>query len=350
MQPTRRIRIAKTLASRRIGIVLFDQVTLLDVAGAADVFACANDYLDGANRYDVVTLATSLAPVLAASGVLLTAQQRLSPTARIDTLIVPGGSGIREPRQLAAISVWIKSRHRSFRRIVSVCTGIYALAEAGLLDGLSATTHWRHAANVAARYPRIRIDADAIFLREGRIATSAGITAGIDLCLALVEEDHGPDLALKVARDLVVFMKRPGGQAQFSEPLEFQTQARDRVGEIAGWIGAHLRADLRVETLAARVHLSRRQLSRRVQAHFGLRPADLVESLRLGEARRRLLAGKEPIERIARSVGYVSADAFRRAFQRAFGVAPTRYREQFSSTSGPDTAADARATHSQRRK
>lgn len=206
---------------------------------------------------------------------------------------------------------------------------IYALGETGLLDGRRATTHWRFAKDVARRFPKIALEPDAIFLRDGNFYTSAGITAGIDLALSLVEEDLGETVALAVARELVVYLKRSGGQMQFSEPLQFQTRATDRFADLAAWMIRNLKKDLSIEALAERVHLGPRQFTRRFKTAFDMSPADYVEMLQLDEARRRLPSASQTVESVAASIGYGSADAFRRAFERRFGIAPSLYRKQF---------------------
>ena len=202
-----------------------------------------------------------------------------------------------------------------------------ALAQTGLMNGRRATTHWRFAAAMANRYPEVRFDADAIYLRDGPCYTSGGLTSGIDLCLALIADDLGEKTALRVARELVVPFKRAGGQAQYSEPLEFQTRAADGFADLAAWILRNLKKDMGVTALAAKANLSTRQFTRRFSAAFGQSPASYVERLRLDEARRRLALPRETVERIAASVGYASADAFSRAFERRFGVTPSTYRK-----------------------
>ncbi len=251
----------------------------------------------------------------------------------LDTLIIPGGSGLRREQTQSAIAHWLRGHAGGIRRIASVCTGIYGFAASGLLDGRRVTTHWRFARSVARQYPALRVEADAIFIRDGRYYTSAGVTAGVDLALALIEEDFGGRLALEVARDLVVYLKRDGGQEQYSQPLQFQVaSSSDRLAELGAWIPAHLRHDLSVEALAARACLSPRQLGRRFTALFGTTPAEFVESARLDGARERLSEGNASVAQIADSVGFASADAFRRAFQRRFGVSPRTYRDRFLLT------------------
>ena len=250
---------------------------------------------------------------------------------RIDTLIIPGGASLRQSANGIAIAQAVRWRAPECRRVVSVCTGIYGVAPAGLLDGRRVTTHWRFTADVAARFPALNLDCDKIFIKDGPYYTSAGITAAIDLSLALIEEDFGPHLALTVARDLVVYVKRSGGQLQYSEPLRFQARAGDRFADLAAWITAHLDGDLCVETLAARTGLSARQFSRHFTQTFGQSPSRHVEALRLDAARDRLTATDASVDSIAAAVGFRSDDAFRRAFARRFGLSPTDYRSRFSA-------------------
>src|SRR5215472_6900640 len=229
---------------------------------------------------------------------------------------------------------WISRRAGSIRRIASVCTGVFGVAPTGLLDGRRVTTHWRFAADLAARYPKIKVDANALYIRQGKFYTSAGVTAGIDLSLALIEEDFGPQVALAVARELVVYLKRPGGQEQYSEPLKFQAQSSSRFAELAPWMMAHLGRDLSVERLAEQVCLCPRQFSRRFKYEFKSSPAAFVQRLRLDEARKRLSAAESSVEAVARSVGFQDPDSFRRAFVKRFGVAPSTFRGRFVTGRG----------------
>ena len=317
---------------RQITILGYDGVTALDLVGPADVFAAANALVEGPAPYRVSVIAVGGQTIRSESGLELCPTRTAIPKT-CDTIIVPGGAGLRVPRTAAAVSAWIKKRGAKARRIASVCTGIYGLAASGLLDGRRATTHWRFSADVARKFPKIRLDPDAIFICDGRFYTSAGITAGIDLCLALVEQDLGPRVSLAVARELVVYLKRPGGQLQYSEPLQFQTRATDRFADLAAWMPAHLNGDLSVETLAARANMSRRHFSRIFKDTFGASPSDHVETLRLSEASRRLPLAGQTVDSVAASLGYRSADVFRRAFERRFGVAPSAYRQRFTSPS-----------------
>lgn len=316
---------------RRIAILAYDGVQTLDVAGPADVFATANQLLERKTApYEVLLLGTRKGALRTESGLSYYVSDELPEAGLLDTIIVPGGSSLRlDPKTRTAVAIWLRERARLARRVVSVCTGIYGLAESGLLDGRAVTTHWRFARDVQARWKAIRVDADAIFVKDGKFYTSAGITAGIDLSLALVEEDHGSELALAVARELVVYLKRSGGQLQYSQPLLLQTRAKGKFGDIASWIRGHLDEDLTVEALAERADLSPRQFNRKFKTFFGVTPAEFVQELRLDEARWLLVNSGSSMERVAADVGYRSDDTFRRAFERQFGVAPGEYRKRF---------------------
>lgn len=316
---------------KQIGLLLFDGVTALDVVGPMEAFAAVRvaDEHSTTACYELLTIGLTNRSVAAESGLILKPSTTLAACPRLDTLIIPGGRGLREPRTNKIIAAWIKGRAATTRRVASVCTGIYGLAPTGLLDGATVTTHWRFAADVARLFPSLKVDANALFRNHGRIYTSAGITAGIDLCLALIEEDYGRAAALGVARDLVVFMKRPGGQEQYSEPLQFQFEATDSTTEVAAYVRSHLNRDLSVAALASFARLSYRQFSRRFRAAFNCSPAAYVDAARLDEARTRLCETRCNIEQLAASVGFGSDDAFRRAFERRFGISPTSYRARF---------------------
>lgn len=324
------------MAPRRIAFVGFDGLTALDLVGPAEAFASA--LLEGPSGerrrcYEVLVLGLTNRPFVADSGIVFRPGATLERAPAIDTLIIPGGPGLRRGTAARTVSTWIKRRAAGIRRIASVCTGIYGLAPTGLLDGRRVTTHWNHAQDVALRFPKLRVESNALFLKDGRFYTSAGITAGIDLSLALIEDDHGPTIALAVARELVVYMKRSGGQEQYSEPLRFQTQSPSRFADLAAWIPGHLRQDLSVEALAEKACVCPRHFSRRFKVAFGSTPAAFVEALRLDEARRRLISSGHTIEATAASVGFRSADSFRRAFERRFGIPPRVYRSRFEAVS-----------------
>jgi transcriptional regulator GlxA family with amidase domain len=320
------------MSTRRIGILGFEHVTALDIVGPADVFATANGLEPGAPEtpaYEIILIGLDAGPITSDSGLVFKPATTLRDAPALDTLIIPGGHGLREVATNAKVAAWVKSRAGRIRRVASVCTGIYGLAPTGLLDGRRVTTHWKFAADVARKFPKLKVQPDAIFVRDGAFHTAAGVTAGIDLSLALVQDDLGPKAALAVARLLVVYMKRSGGQEQFSEPLRFQSLSNDRFSEIAAWISGHLNADLSVEALADRASVCARHFSRRFKRVFGSSPASFVEGLRLDEARRLLASDGASVEAIADSVGFGSADSFRRAFERRFGITPSGYRGRF---------------------
>lgn len=324
---------------RRVAFLAFDGVNALDLTGPSEVFASALVESGSASRpgYSISILGLKGREVRSESGLLLKPHQSLSARLDIDTLIVPGGNGLRVPSVNARVAKWIRERAPKIRRIASVCTGIYGLAATGLLDGRRVTTHWRFVRDVAEKFPGLRMEPNALHVRDGSFYTSAGVTAGIDLALALVEEDYGPEVALRAARELVVYLKRSGGQEQYSEPLRFQVEATDPIAALGVWIRSHLRHDLSVEALARRASLCPRQFSRRFQRAFRQTPAAFVEDLRLGEARERLAASTTPIESLAASVGFSNPDSFRRAFERRFGLPPTAYRKRFAAR-GPEAS------------
>ena len=318
----------------RVGLIGYDGVQALDIIGPSDAFTIADIETDDGQRrpcYEVIIVGITNKPFRAESGVSFQPHTTLGNAPALDTLIIPGGRGARIGQSSSLIAKWISSRAKRIRRIASVCTGVYALAPTGLLDGRRVTTHWRFANDVARRFPKLNVDHDALFLKDGPFYTAGGITASVDLALALIEEDYGPRVALAVARELVVFLKRSGGQKQYSEPLEFQINSTDRFADLASWMVEHMRGELSLAALAKRVCLSPRHFVRRFKQAFGGTPAAFVENLRLDEARRRLSERTQTIENVASSVGFQSDDVFRRAFQRRFGVKPSSYRSRFDA-------------------
>lgn len=310
---------------RQIGFVGFRHAVALDIVGPMEAFSMASDMEEGP-RYRCLVLGLNRRPFVTGSGLVIRPDCALDDAPALDTVVIPGGSGLRDAKIAGRLVSWLRASARGIRRVASVCTGIYALAPTGLLDGRRATTHWRFAEDVVRRFPKLTVDADAIFVRDGPFYTSAGVTAGMDLALALIEEDHGARLAIRVAREMVVHHKRAGGQQQYSEPLRYQAEHRDRLGELASWLMSNLSSDLSVETLAERACLSSRHFSRRFKEAFLTTPADFVERARLDEARRRLAMAGPSLSQVGVSVGFESADAFRRAFTRRFGLTPGAYR------------------------
>ncbi len=317
---------------RRVEIFAFERVQLLDVAGPLQVFATANDLarqrrLPAPYRLDVVAREAPSVETSAGLG-LVVAPLPLAQSA-VDTLIVAGGFGLNAACEDEALLGWLRERAPRARRLASVCSGALLLAAAGLLAGRRATTHWTRCAELARRHPDILVESDPIFIRDGHIWTSAGITAGIDLALALVEEDLGRDAALAVARQLVVFLKRPGGQAQFSAMLSLQ-QGDERFAALHAWIAQNLNTELSIACLAARAGMSERTFVRRYKQATGCTPAKAIERLRVEAAQRKLCDSREPIKRISLRCGFGSEETMRRSFARIANVAPQAYRDRFS--------------------
>jgi transcriptional regulator GlxA family with amidase domain len=319
---------------RHIVILGYDQIMGLDLVGPMEAFGSAHMNSPKAGRetcYRVTIAALEAKKFRSEFGLTITAEKSLSSTRDVDTFLIPGGRGLRESNGHHKLTAWLQKNAGSIRRIASICTGIYGLAPSGLLNGRKVATHWRFTADLAKRYPALKVNSSSLYVKDGKFWTAAGVTAGIDLSLALIEEDFGSEAALSVARDLVVYMKRSGGQEQYSEPLQFQIQSRSRFADLLPWMLAHLEQDLSVDVLAARVSLCPRQFSRRFTHEFGSSPASFVRRLRLDEARRRLSAPECTVEGVARSVGFSDGDNFRRAFERSFGIAPSAYRGRFTA-------------------
>jgi transcriptional regulator GlxA family with amidase domain len=317
--------------TRRVVIVALPEVQPLDVTGPAEVLAAATRVAGGAEpAYAIEVVAPGGAPVATGSGYALSPAGALEDVhGPADTLLVAGGAGARhatpaEVERVAALA-------QKARRVASVCTGAYVLAAAGLLDGRRATTHWAFCADLQRRHPSVAVERDPIFVVDGPLRTSAGVTAGMDLALALVEEDLGPRVALEVARRLVLFVKRPGGQAQFSAQLAAQSAARAPLRDLQAWMTDHLDQDLSVPALAARACMSERTFARAFKAEAGMTPAVYVEALRVERARLALESGGEPIGAVARRCGFGTVETLRRAFARRLGVSPGAYRDRFAA-------------------
>ncbi|MFF9277102.1 GlxA family transcriptional regulator [Streptomyces griseosporeus] len=316
------------MPQRTVLIVLFDGVQSLDVTGPLEVFAGAEKRRPGS--YRIRTASLEGAPVRTSSGLTLVPDAALTAEPDPHTLLVPGGQGTRLPDP--ELTEWLRARGPRAERLVSVCTGAVRLAQAGLLDGRRATTHWAYCDSLARNHPAVDVDPDPIYVRDGHVATSAGVTSGIDLALALVEEDLDRETALTVARHLVVFLRRPGNQAQFSAQLAAQTARREPLREVQRWITEHPDADLSVEALAARALLSPRHFARAFHAETGMTPGRYVDRVRLEHARRLLEDTADGVEEISRASGYGTPEAMRRAFVKALGAAPAEYRRRFRPT------------------
>ena len=319
-------------AVRVIEVLIFPAVQLLDVTGPVQVFASANDIVagaGGARPYRLRLVTQGGEGVTATAGVALAAAPLTQPGEPLDTLLVAGGEGAEAAAENPMLVDWVRQRATEARRVASVCTGAFLLAAAGLLDGRRAVTHWKDCARLAQRFPAVRVEPDPIFVCDGRVWTSAGVTAGIDLALALVEEDLGQSVALAVARYLVVFLKRPGGQAQFSAALALQA-ADDRFGALHDWINSHLDDELSLSVLAEQAGMSERSFSRHYAEATGQTPARAIERLRVEAARRLLSESRTPVKRIAQRCGFGSEETLRRSFLRLLAVTPQDYRSRFT--------------------
>jgi transcriptional regulator GlxA family with amidase domain len=291
------------------------------------VLATANEFAGEPAPYDVHVVALTAGAITASAGLTLMAEALPAARTGIDTLVVAGGIGVHDALPGAALVKWVRRRAAVARRVASVCTGAFVLAEAGLLDGRRCTTHWRRCDELARRYPSLRVESDPIFVRDGDIWTSAGVTSGIDLTLAFVEADLGRSMALAVARQLVVFAKRPGGQAQFSAGLSLSGDAD--FDALHDWMRGNLSRDLSVPRLAARAGMSERSFARHYRVATGATPSRAVERLRVEAAREALGATRRSIKDVARRCGFGSEETMRRSFLRLLNVAPRDYRQRF---------------------
>jgi len=317
---------------RRIDVLAFPDVQLLDVAGPLQVFATANELAcqQGLPRpYLPRVIAAQAGAVTSSSGVGLLVYPLPSEGEPSDTFLIAGGWGVHLAVLDAELVAWVRTHAAQSRRVASVCTGAFLLAATGLLNERRAVTHWTRCTELAQQYPEVQVESDPIFICDGAIWTSAGVTAGIDLALALVEEDLGRALALDVARHLVVFLKRPGGQAQFSATLSLQNEG-NRFGDLHEWIAENLAADLSISALAARAGMSERSFVRHYRAATGVTPARAIEKMRLEAARRLLGDTPLPIKRVAARCGFACEETMRRSFQRSIGVTPQAYRDRFA--------------------
>ena len=323
---------------RRVAILAMPDVHTLDVAGPFDIFERAaklveNRSLVGGSTYTVEILTTKTGPLGTSTGLQFLGHRSFRRVrGGIDTLLVVAGQAIPSTLIEPSILRWLQRMAPQVRRLCSICAGAFVLAAAGLLDGRRATTHWGFCQILASRYPHIEVDPDPIFVRDGNVYTTAGVTAGMDLALALVEEDYGHEVAVKIARDLVLFMRRPGGQSQFSSQLLLQAADREPLRELLGWMADHLNQDLSVEALANQVNMSPRHFARVFAQEVGVTPARFVEKLRLEAARRRLEESSQSVEVISVETGFGSAESMRRSFLRHLRVTPTDYRSRFQLT------------------
>ncbi|HEX4491711.1 MAG TPA: GlxA family transcriptional regulator [Acidimicrobiia bacterium] len=320
--------------ARRVVFVTYPRITALDLVGPHEVFTAAAQVArhlgTEPDAYATTVAAANAGPVATSRGPAIVADRALaSIRGAIDTLVVVGGEGADDAAEDMRLVDWVRRTAPRCRRVASVCTGAFVLAAAGLLDDHRATTHWNSCHRLARDFPRVRVEADPIFVEDGNVFTSAGVTAGMDLALALVEADLGREVALLTARHLVLFVQRSGGQAQFSAQLGAQLAARDPLRELQRAIAEHPDGDYRVEQLAERVSMSPRNFARVFRTEVGCSPAAYVERARLEVARRMLETTALPVDGVARAAGFGTVDTMRRAFARRVGASPTEYRDRF---------------------
>lgn len=321
-----------------VDIVIYPGFKIMEAVGPLNVFTAANRYLAAAAhpaRYDVRLVTPEPGPVVSDCLLPLEATVALKDCTPADTVIIAGALDIETAlAETPQIVDWCRRRHREVRRFASLCTGTFFLAEAGLLDGRKATTHWSVADRLQQRYPGVQVNVDAIFLREDNLYTSAGVTAAIDLALAFVEQDFGRDLALSVARDMVIYLKRPGGQSQFSSLLTREMPARSGMADIQTWVHANLDSKLLTSDLAKRAGMSERNFVRHFIREVGQSPSDYLANARCERATTLLLETDLPLKTIAHRVGFSSDDQMRKVFTRRFSLTPREYRERFTTSSG----------------
>jgi transcriptional regulator GlxA family with amidase domain len=328
--------LAELMTSKQIGLVGFDGVTASHLVGPADTFSAAaldDGYSNRIPCYQIQVIGLSRECFRAESGMIFAPEETLEAASECDTIVVPGGKGLRQPEVCERIADWILRRANRTRRIAAIGAGIYGLAPTGLLDGREVTTHWRYASDVARRFPNLRVDLGRSLVKDGAFYTSSGLGPAVDLSLALIEEDYGRHVALATAQEIVKTPINRNGQQGVPKPAAFNSQPTDRFAELVPWIVRNLHEDLSVNVLARRACMSPSHFTRAFKSVFGSTPADFVENLRLNEARRRLSVPKRTLDTIAASVGFSDRDAFRRAFERRFGAKPRSSLNGFDSNS-----------------
>ncbi len=317
---------------RRIVFVAFPEFQALDVFGPSEVFSVAKRFQRAPYTIELVAVDPV---VVTSSGVPVQMHSTLADcSGPIDTLIVAGGDAVVHAEKDGALIAWLRAAAPRSRRVASVCSGAFLLARAGLLDGRRATTHWGACGALARRYPQLTVEPDPIFVRDGNVFTSAGVTAGIDMALALLEDDHGPEVALKVAQSLVLFLRRSGGQSQFSAALSSQAAEREPLRELQTWLTDNLDADLSVPALAERACMSPRNFARAFKREVGMTPAVYVEALRVERARVLLESTHAQVDDVASRCGFGTVETMRRSFRRRLGVSPGHYRDRFRPAGG----------------
>jgi transcriptional regulator GlxA family with amidase domain len=321
------------MARREVALVIHEGVQALDVAGPFDVFAAANGFLPEHDHYRCLLVAGQKTPLRSSNGMRLTADLDFEDACRpFHTVLVAGGPALPDRPADDAMSDWLRRWAVRAERYGSICNGTFALGHAGLLDGRTVTTHWQSANQLAARFPTTRVEPDRIYVRDDRLVTSAGVTAGIDLTLSFVGEDHGPEISLACAKGLVVVAQRQGGQSQFSPLLLPLRDPTTPLGKVQAYVTEHMREPFPVERLAEIAGVSPRGIARLFVRELGITPHDFVDGVRIDHARKLLEATDLAMKAVAFDCGYASPDQMRGAFQRRLGVTPLRYRESFTAS------------------
>ncbi len=326
----------KSYLYREIAQVIFKNAQILDITGPTEVFAQVNDFITNSDisdkpAYKLTLVSHTKGPVVMSSGLKLIADESFKSfkPPELNTLLIPGGEGVYEAMYQEALLAFIKKQHSKARRVASICSGTFILAEAGLLSGKQATTHWSRCEKLTRMYPKIQVDPDKIFIKDGNLYSSAGVTAGIDLALALIEDDFGRDMALQVAKQLVVVMKRQGGQSQFSTHLAGQSANRGILKEMLHWMNQNLTQYMAVDILAGRCAMSERNFSRVFKKEIGMTPGKYVEKMRVEHAANMIETQNIGFKTIAQTCGFKSEEMMRRAFIRQLNILPHLYRKNF---------------------
>jgi transcriptional regulator GlxA family with amidase domain len=327
------VKIASLIVATKpksVGILGFDGVKSSDLVGPLEAFVTVEASVENPSRrfYDAYIIGVKGKSFVSENGIVVKAKRLLSSSPNLDTIVVPGGNGAREGENCRRLAHWFRNHARTIRRIVTIGSGIYPVAESGLLDGRKVVTHWRLAQDVAARFTTLKVDQASSFMKDGSFYSCGGGTAAIEMALAMIEEDYGASIALPVARDLVIRIRPFGESDSANDPSQFQYGPIDRLADLPAWISAHLIENLSVETLALRACVCPRHFGRIFKRYFKITPALYVQRARLDEARRRLKCTCNSVEYIARAVGFVHVDSFRRAFERHYKVGPLSYRKQ----------------------
>lgn len=313
-----------------VGMIVFPGFQLLDIAGPKDAFAQVKVLSEGACEYEMLTIGTTRSPLLSSSGLTVIPDRTIfDPCPHLDTVIVPGGLGIFDVYSDSTLCDWLKLQSRSCRRLAAICNGVFAFGAAGLIERKSVTTHWMDAVHLSELFPTAKVDPDHIYVKDGIIYTTAGVTAGIDLSLLMIEEDYGKRMAIDVAKYLVVYLRRAGGQSQFSPMLEMQGNVGTQVQAVQQYALDNLHLDHTLVSLAERAHMSSRNLTRLFTKETGLPPMSFLADARIDAARRHLEATEQSIKEIANKCGFESADALRRVFLKRLAISPLEYRQRF---------------------